>query len=76
LKEEGNKTGGRRMQKNKEKGRLHRYGPVGSTQSGTFFQCMGRLCTVQDKIHAENIITFHIKSNFFPPHTFAITTLV
>jgi len=44
-KEEGNKSGGGRMQKIKKKGRLHRYGPAGSIQSGTFFECMVRLYT-------------------------------
>jgi hypothetical protein len=39
LKEEGKRNGGERMQKiKKKKGRLRRYGPVGSTQSETYFQ--------------------------------------
>jgi hypothetical protein len=64
FKEEGNKTGGRRMQKIKKKegyivtDRLEVHKVERSSNVWVSY--------IQDKIYAEIIIVFHTKSNFFP----------
>jgi len=75
FKEEGNKTGGRRMRKIKEKGESYVFTDrLGVHKVERSFNAW--VGYIQDKIHAENIIVFHIKYNFIFPHIFAITILV